>query len=332
MPRIGINPSRGQKTDYRPARVTVAVLTYLPAEAGYYEHRFAVTQLCIESILANTTQPFDLLVFDNGSSPQLVDFLRGLRDEGKIQYLILSSQNVGKLGALQIIFNAAPGEIVAYCDDDVFFLPGWLDEHLKIIDTYPRVGMVTGFYIRSHMRYGVNATLKFATEPEVTAHRGLLNDKKWERHYMESVDRSLEHYAEETQGLADLEITYQGLTTFASSGHHQFAAPRQLMLAALPDWQSGLLMGRMVELENKIDSLGYLRLSTRQPVTLLLGNVISAEMAAEARNYNLDTQAVQIRPPGALERFYLLRPVQWLARKLYKRLFDIVAAGDRERG
>ena len=95
MPRIGMNPSRGRKTDYQPARVTVAVLTYLPDHTGYFQDRFDVTRLCLESIIANTSEPYDLLVFDNGSCDALVDYLRGLRDRGLVKYLILSSQNIG---------------------------------------------------------------------------------------------------------------------------------------------------------------------------------------------------------------------------------------------
>jgi GT2 family glycosyltransferase len=148
MPRTGINPSRGRKTDYMPARVTLAVLTYLPDTVAYYENRFDVTRLCLDSLIANTPEPYDLLVFDNGSSPQMIDHLRSLRDSGDIDYLLLSARNIGKIGALQMITRFAPGEIIAYTDDDIFFLPGWLETHLKVIDTYPEVGMVTGFYIR----------------------------------------------------------------------------------------------------------------------------------------------------------------------------------------
>ena len=41
-----------------------------------------------------------------------------MRGAGKIQYLLLSNRNIGKLGALKVIYNAAPGETVAYSDDD----------------------------------------------------------------------------------------------------------------------------------------------------------------------------------------------------------------------
>ena len=72
---------------------------------------------------------------------ETVSALQALKDSGKIDFLILSSQNIGKIGALQVMLKAAPGEVIAYCDDDVFLLPGWLERHLEVIDTYPNVGI-----------------------------------------------------------------------------------------------------------------------------------------------------------------------------------------------
>jgi glycosyltransferase involved in cell wall biosynthesis len=286
MPRIGINPNRGQVTEYRPARITLAMLTYLPNQAGYFAERLAVTKLSLQSLIAHTPPPFDLLVFDNGSCPELVSYLCGLRDEGLINYLLLSSMNIGKVGALHEIFRAAPGEIVAYTDDDVFFLPGWLQAHLDILDGYPSVGLVTGFYIRSHLRYATRAIEAFAQHADVQVSRGLLISRELEQHYIDNMGRTWESYQEEVDGLEDILLTYQGVNALASAGHHQFVAHRHLMLEALPAWDRNL-MGKMIELEENIDQMGYLRLSTPEPVTRLLGNVISPENAAEATRLGL---------------------------------------------
>jgi len=178
MPRIGINPSRGQTLDFAPARTTVAVLVYAPHQAGYFENRLDVTRMTIESILANTQEPFDLLVFDNGSCPEMVAYLQSLHEQGKIDILILSKRNIGKLNALKIIFNSAPGEIVAYTDDDVFHLPGWLGAHLAVIDTFPNVGAVTGFYIRQRVAMSSDSTVAFANQPKMDVKRGDLIPKK----------------------------------------------------------------------------------------------------------------------------------------------------------
>ncbi len=52
MPRIGMNPSRNRDTGFAPEKVTAAILTHVPHGEGYFEHRFEVLRLCIESLLA----------------------------------------------------------------------------------------------------------------------------------------------------------------------------------------------------------------------------------------------------------------------------------------
>lgn len=325
MPRVGMNPGRGKISEYKPARVTLAVLTYLPEQAGYFEHRLETTRLCIESLVVNTPEPYDLMVFDNGSCRELVDLLCALRDDGKIHNLFLSSRNVGKIGAFQYIFNAARGEIVAYTDDDVFFLPGWLDEHLKILDTYPNVGQVTGFYIRPHMSYANQSALTFVQESDVKAERGLIIPKDWEQHYIDNMGRTWEKYNEEIAGLEDVALTYKGVEALVSAGHHQFVAPRNVILEALPKMWTGNLMGQMRDLDTTVDNAGYSRLTTREPVTRLIGNVISPEMAAEARSYGIAASVGrQHQASGLMKRLYRLSIVQALARRVYNFMFRII--------
>ncbi|KAF0109293.1 MAG: putative glycosyltransferase [Anaerolineaceae bacterium] len=326
MPRIGMNPNRDHKTDYHPARVTLAMLTCLPEEAGYFEHRFDSMRVSLESLIANTPQPYDLLVFDNGSCPRWVDYLRGLRGAGKIQYLLLSSRNIGKLGALKIIFNAAPGEIVAYTDDDVFFLPGWLDEHLKIIDTYPNVGSVCGLYMRPLMAYGIKSTMKFIKRRDVKVERGMLLPREMEQHYIDHMGRTWESYQKETDGLEDIAVTFNGVQAFVSAGHHQFVAPRHVILEALPKVWGGELMGKMRDLDNEVDRLGCLRFCTRTFLTRLTGNALDAETAALAREYGIEATAPITRLPGRLSnRILRWKVIRELAHRIYNALFRIIS-------
>ena len=301
------------------------MLTYLPNQAGYFAERMAVTRLSLESLIAHTPKPYDLFVFDNGSCAELVDYLCRLRDEGAINYLILSDRNIGKVGALQVMFNASPGDIIAYSDDDVLFLPGWLDEHLKLLETYPKVGLVTGFYIRSHLRYATQTIDAFSQQADVQSTRGLLIPREIEQHYIDNMGRTWDSYRQEVNGLEDIQLDYRGLIALASAGHHQFVAYRQLIREALPLWD-GQLMGKMIELENTVDRMGYLRLSTYTPCTRLLGNVISSENAAEAKRLGLMAQAgkaTQSHPglAGNLMRIPLIRRT---AQALYNRLHGLI--------
>ena len=92
--------ARGRTSDYRPSRVTLATLTHIPDQSGYYQNRFDVMRLSLESLIAHSPPGTDVLVFDNGSCEPVVDYLRSLRDAGGIDYLLLSRRNVGKIGAL----------------------------------------------------------------------------------------------------------------------------------------------------------------------------------------------------------------------------------------
>ena len=327
MPRIGINPSRGKTLDFKPARTTVAVLVYAPHQAGYFQNRLDVTRMTIESILVNTVAPFDLLVFDNGSCPEMVAYLQGLYADGKIDYLILSRQNIGKLNALQVIFNAAPGEVVAYTDDDVFFLPGWLGEHLKVLDAFPNVGAVTGFYIRQRVAMSSESTLAFANQPGIETERGQLMPHKWEEEYLVNSGRTWERYESEVAEIEDIIVKYHGLEAWVSAHHFQMVCPKgvvqDILAEMLSEGWSQDVMGRMVEMDDRMDAKGYLRFCTRQQTVRLMGNAISEEVAALAQESGLSVKAVDARTSkkGILHKLAKVKWIQYLMQGIVNRVY-----------
>src|SRR5512140_3052752 len=141
--RKGQNPAKFVKDVARPQRITVALLNYIPFLSGFYAETLDVLKACMRSLAADAGQPFDLMVFDNGSCAEVRDFLVSEKEDGRIQYLILSEKNIGKGGAWNIILPGAPGEIISYTDSDVLFSPNWLVRSVEILETFPKVGMVT---------------------------------------------------------------------------------------------------------------------------------------------------------------------------------------------
>jgi hypothetical protein len=241
--------------------------------------------------------------------------------------LILSKENIGKLNALKIIFNSAPGEIVAYTDDDVFHLPGWLGEHLKIIDTFPKVGAVTGFYIRQRVAMSSESTLAFVNQPEIETERGLLMPRKWEEEYLVNSGRTWERYAEEVAGIEDIIVSYQGLEAWVSAHHFQMVCPKvvvqDVLAEMLPEGWSGAVMGRMVEMDDRMDEKGYLRFCTREQTVRLMGNAISEEVADLARQSGLDVQAAQVmkKRSGLMGRLMTVRWIRFVVQGLVNRLY-----------
>jgi hypothetical protein len=141
--RVGQNPAKFVKDVVKPARVTVAVLNYIPFLNGFYAEMLDVLKANLNSIWENTDLPYDLMVFDNASCGEVRQYLLDEHEAGRIQYLVLSEKNVGKGGAWNVILGGAPGEIITYTDNDCFFHKGWLSRSVELLETYPNVGMVT---------------------------------------------------------------------------------------------------------------------------------------------------------------------------------------------
>lgn len=286
--RIGMSPTRRKLSSYRPARVTVAVLVFIPELTGYFHHRLEILKICLNSLVKHTQESYDLLVFDNGSCAEVVDYLRSQRDQGAIQFLILSSENIGKIGAFKIMFNAAPGEVIAYCDDDVLFYPGWLKAHLQVLDTFPRVGIVSGAAIRDQFRYGNQYLDSYLSDfAEIVRHDGRYIPEDWEIEFCHSTGRDVDKYLETTKTCQDILLEYQDCKAYSTATHFQFVTFKEIILQAFdPEW-SGRLMGEMKELDERIDGLGYARLATVERYVQHMGNVLDAQLRKRVTSFRL---------------------------------------------
>lgn len=342
MTRVGINPARGKVTSYQPARVSVCLITYIPEESGYFEHRFNVLKLVFSSIDAHTTPPYDLLVFDNHSCPAVTDYLISLKDAGLIDYLILSQRNIGKIGAFRILFEAAPGEIIAYSDDDIFFYPSWLEAHLKILENISQAGMVSGVPVRNashHANQSLNK-LRKQTDQNLRIYETRHIPDEWEIDWAVSTGRDPQTHLASTSQDQDMIIEVhnkEGETlckAVAAANHFQFMGWKSRLLTALPEMWSGKLMGAMIELDEAIDQAGYLRLSTTERFVQHIGNTISPALLEVARNFELmDSKTGAITQ---IENFSKLQPARkrpWILRIpgsrrffswIYHRLFKVL--------
>ena len=328
MSRLGMNPGRGKASAYRPARVTAAVLVHIPHFSGYFEGRFPVLIACLTSLVENTAVPLDLLVFDNGSCTEVQEYLRELQGRGVIQLLFRSARNLGKAGALRLIFGAAPGELVAYCDDDFYFFPGWLEAQLEILDTFPKVGMVSGYAIPSLFApQRISAALEFGRSQGAELKAGKFIPEEWISDWALSTGRRAIQEIEAATAIEEFVIEYKGLFAFAAANHDQFLAPKEAIQRCLPPQWSGKLMGGMLELDEAVNRAGYLRLSTRLRTAQHLGNRLREELAA---GLPAAVGAANMPRPGGgvsprwRKRFLGWRPVRSILLGLYSRLFHLI--------
>ena len=340
MARVGINPARGKTTNRLPARVTVAVLTYIPDLTGYFEHRLNILKLVLASLKAHTKPSHDILIFDNGSCSTVVDYLLELLNAGELDYLFLSQKNIGKIDSLRFIFNAAPGEIIAYSDDDILFYPGWLEAHLQILNQFPRTGMVSGAPVRDaarHARKSLEALVDQGSPELRTTWERRIPDE-WEMDWAISTGRDPKDHLQSTKDLLDLVLHTPrsndpaSCEAIGSANHFQFVTPKSVILQALPEEWTGKLMGSMIELDEAVDRLGYLRLSTVDRYTRHLGNVLSDDELQQAQtlgllsNIGFSEQTTAVTPRDSKKAHWLLRipGSRRILSSTYNRLFKIL--------
>jgi glycosyltransferase involved in cell wall biosynthesis len=274
--RVGQNPAKFVKDVKKPERITVAVLTYVPFMSGYYAEMLDVIKICLGSLIANSDLPHDLMVFDNGSCREMQDFLRGLQEQGHIQYLFLSDKNLGKGGAWNILLAGAPGEIIAYTDSDAYFYPGWLSRSVKLLETYPRVGMVTARPFRQN-EIGNSRTLAWADKTRgVKVERGEFIG--WEDFwsFVRSLGNSEKQAREWFTSSQDTRLTYKGVSAIVGASHWQFTAWKKTLQEFLP-FDMSRPMGQVKQLDERMNSAGYLRLMPTEILAQNMSNCVPDE-------------------------------------------------------
>ena len=112
-----------------PGLVSVVIPTYNRA------HLIGET---IESVLAQTYQPVEIIVVDDGSRDNTREVVE--RYGAAVRYIHQS--NAGVSAARNAGFVAARGEFVALLDSDDLWLPWKLEAQVSVLRRYPEVGMV----------------------------------------------------------------------------------------------------------------------------------------------------------------------------------------------
>lgn len=326
MARLGRNEYKIQ-TLLKPKRITAAVVTFVPHDLGYFQDRLEVIKLSLMSLVKHADLPIDLMVFDNASFFPVVEYLKSLKDKQIIDYLILSSTNIGLPGAYNIIAGAAPGEIIAFANEDVFYFPHWLSEQIAIIDTFPDVGLVSGFYLRgtspimADLARQKNLNVRIAQAPD-----------QWIEEFCRDASyTSPQSYyeAQKVQGWTDLQdrlIEYDGKQAYAGGVCWQAVFKKEVLKKVLPN-EDPIEKGHNsfdAYLHSEIINKSYLRLSTPKRLVRHIGNVITPEYKSLAEKYGLNAKQTINRDSSYEKNYFLKRGsiVRNFAIKLHNRLYN----------
>jgi glycosyltransferase involved in cell wall biosynthesis len=273
--RVGQNPARFVEKVAQPAEITVAVVNCIPFLSGYYENSLEVLKTVVESLHTSREDlhPYDVMVFDNHSCAEVRAYLQEGYEQGKIQYLVLSDTNIGKLGAWNFMFGAAQGKYIVFSDGDVAYRPGWLKASLDLFDTFPNVGMVTARPYRASNKFS-DSTVEWARKQDP----GMLAEGRfipWETFWEHaksigfSEEQARKDYHNDNE--YDYRLTYKGKIAYIGAGHFQFMARRDVLQKIIPFHSVQPMRGERA-LDEAVDKLGCLRLTTETPLVWHIGN------------------------------------------------------------
>lgn len=276
--RIGTNPfKREVVVGYAP--IIASSIIHLPNFEGYHKDRFEVVKTSLTTMRENAGLNCEILVWDNGSCQEVRDWLL---NEYKPDYIVLS-KNVGKTNAVAGILRMLPPEtIVGIADDDMYFYPDWFKAQVELMEFFPNVGQVSGYPVRTQMRWGNNRTLEWGRKVAVVE-EGSFIPAEWDKDFCTSIGRDYEWHKNYTRDDMDKRITYQGVSAYAFAHHCQFIC-KAGKIASLAKFNN-VAMEDEKPFDWAVDNTGMLRLTTINRYTRHIGNVLDEELKPKRRRH-----------------------------------------------
>lgn len=265
--RVSLSPNKDNVSLPKPPLISACIVCHYTNDE-YHKERMGIVKLCLDTMLAGmASYDYELLIWDNGSTPEFREFLESYN----AQTLILS-ENVGVHNAQWMLAKLARGKILCFTDDDIIYHPDWFSQQLGILTTYPNVGKVSGSPQRSAFAWGVSSNLKFAENKEVVTVRGNIMPEIYHDDYAISVGRYPREYKLANAQKDDILLEYKGVKAFAHAHHMQFIGYKEIVEPYF--FKSDLYLADGRKIDRDIDTAGYLSLSTYRRTALHIGNVI----------------------------------------------------------
>ncbi|MDD4184303.1 MAG: glycosyltransferase [Candidatus Izemoplasmatales bacterium] len=274
--RTEMNPNRRTKADgYSP--YIASSVTHLPNFEGYHQERFEVVKTSLTTMRENAGLDCQILIWDNGSCQEFRDWLL---NEYKPDYVVLSN-NVGLSNARAGLIRMLPPDVIlGVADDDMYYYPDWFKAQVELMAFYPNVGQVSGYPVRTQMRWGNKRTLEWARKVAIVE-EGSFIPAEWDRDYCTSIGRDYEWHKKHTENDWDYRITYRGVQAYAFAHHCQFICKVKL-LANLMRFTTEA-MSDDKPFDWAVDNTGMLRLTTINRYTRHMGNVMDDDLKPKRR-------------------------------------------------
>lgn len=140
--RIEYNPNRDQQLTSSPFFHQVIIPVYIPLKEGYHRDSFNILKICLESLFKTAHKKTFFTCVNNGSGPEVREYLNQLFEQGKIQEVI-HTENIGKVNSILKALKGHDFDLVTIADSDVLFLPGWQEEGYAMFRSFKKLAALS---------------------------------------------------------------------------------------------------------------------------------------------------------------------------------------------
>lgn len=276
--RTEMNPNRQAKADSFAPYIASSVV-HLPNLEGYHKDRFEVVKTSLTTMRENAGLGCQILIWDNGSCQEFRDWLV---NEYKPDFAVLSV-NVGLSSARAHILNVLPPQtMVGVADDDMYYYPNWFKAQVDLYNSFPNVGQVSGYPVRTQMRWGNNFTKKWG-RAHAKYETGRFIPDEWDKDFCTSIGRDYEWHKKYTKKDLDHRVTFREASAYAVAHHCQFICEAGKIAPLMRFTNEAMSDDKL--LDNAVDGAGLLRLTTTERYTRHIGNVLDDDLKPKRRRH-----------------------------------------------
>lgn len=96
------------------------------------------TKLCIDSLVKNTRQKYELILIDNGSTDETAEYFKSIAGAKAI----INADNLGVARGWNQGLRAATGDYLCILNNDTLLPPNWLENMVRLCESDPKIGLV----------------------------------------------------------------------------------------------------------------------------------------------------------------------------------------------